>query len=59
MAPKRKASGPGAGGPSAKRIASGVNTPVSLSSDDEYSDSGDAGDFSEHESAVPQKYDRT
>ncbi|WPH03876.1 Hypothetical protein R9X50_00675900 [Acrodontium crateriforme] len=58
MAPKRKASGPGVAAPSAKRIASGVNTPASLSSDDEYSDDGDAGDFSEHESAAPQKYDQ-
>ena len=41
MAPKRKAAAPGAGR-SAKRIASGMNTPVSMgSSDDEYSDSGD------------------
>lgn len=40
MAPKRKA--PGAPGRAAKRVASGVNTPVSMgSSDDDYSDYGD------------------
>ena len=46
MPPKRKA--PAAAGRAVKRVASGVNTPVSMGSsdhdddDDEYSDYGDA-----------------
>lgn len=48
MAPKRKA--PAANGRAAKRVASGVNTPVSMgSSDDDFSDYGDVEDEPEYE----------
>ncbi|GAB7347029.1 hypothetical protein MBLNU459_g3174t1 [Dothideomycetes sp. NU459] len=48
MAPKRKA--PVASGRAAKRVASGVNTPVSMgSSDDDFSDYEDADDVDTYE----------
>ena len=53
MPPKRKA--PAANGRSSKRVASGVSTPVSLVSDDEYGSDGDEYDSSERD--APRKYD--
>lgn len=53
MAPKRKATQ--AGGPSSKRVASGMNTPVTVGSDDDYRSDGEDG-MSEEEEA-PGKYD--
>jgi DNA excision repair protein ERCC-3 len=54
MAPKRKAAP--AAGRQAKRVASGVSTPVSQGSDDEYrSDGDDLSDDAVEE--VPRKYD--
>jgi len=49
MAPKRKAAGT-ASERSAKRVASGVSTPVSLGSDsdDDYSESGEVDEVSKH-----------
>jgi len=55
MAPKRKA--PAASGRPSKRVASGVSTPVSLDSDDDYSDT-ESHEISEKEGAArAQKYD--
>lgn len=52
MPPKRKA--PAANGRASKRVASGVNTPVSPDSDDDYS----MGSESDPEGrAAPQQYD--
>jgi len=55
MAPKRKA--PAANGRATKRVASGVSTPVSIDSDDEYTGS-EAYEMSERENeASTHKYD--
>lgn len=52
MPPKRKA--PATTGRASKRVASGVSTPVSIDSDDDYS----MGSESDPEGrAAPQKYD--
>lgn len=52
MAPKRKA--PAANGRPTKRVASGVSTPVSRGSDDEYDESED---WNDSEREAPHKYD--
>ena len=56
MAPKRKA--PAANARPSKRIASGVSTPVSIGSDDDFSGS-EANESSGREGAAPRnhKYD--
>ncbi|KAK4544158.1 hypothetical protein LTR36_004368 [Oleoguttula mirabilis] len=53
MPPKRKA--PAASGRPSKRVASGISTPVSIGSDDEYSGS-EAYESSGLDSAAPQKH---
>ena len=52
MPPKRKA--PAANGRPSKRVASGVSTPISRTSDDEYDESED---WDESEREAPHKYD--
>lgn len=54
MAPKRKAAAASDGRPS-KRTASGVNTPVSLLSDDDYSEEDSWEEMSDR--PAPRKYD--
>lgn len=57
MAPKRKGSTAPSARPS-KRVASGVNTPQSMS-DDDYDSEGDVSDemMSEGDKKAPKKYD--
>ncbi|KAK5736367.1 DNA repair helicase RAD25 [Elasticomyces elasticus] len=55
MAPKRKASA--ATGRASKRVASGVSTPVSIDSDDDYSGSEENESLGPN-SAAPPKYDK-
>lgn len=54
MAPKRKAGA--TAGRSTKRIASGVNTPVSAVSDDDFSGGSDE-EYDSEERAAPRKLD--
>jgi DNA excision repair protein ERCC-3 len=58
MAPTKRKAAP-AGGRQAKRVASGVSTPVSLDSDDEYRSNGDdpSDDAMEDVEQVSRKYD--
>jgi len=55
MAPKRKA--PAASGRASKRVASGVSTPVSIDSDDDFSGS-EGNESTGPNSAAPPKYDK-
>lgn len=55
MPPKRKA-GAAPGRPT-KRIASGVSTPVSIGSDDEYSENEEYASSGKESAVVRQKYD--
>ncbi|KAF2171152.1 hypothetical protein M409DRAFT_35856 [Zasmidium cellare ATCC 36951] len=55
MPPKRKGTGPAGGRPS-KRVASGVSTPKSMVSDDDYSE-GDESSEMLSEREAPTKYD--
>ena len=60
MAPKRKAAN-AAEGRSSKRVASGMNTPVSIGSDgsdDEYSDIGDVEETEETPQRFASQYHR-
>ncbi|KAK0276699.1 DNA repair helicase RAD25 [Friedmanniomyces endolithicus] len=55
MAPKRKA--PATSGRASKRVASGVSTPVSIDSDDDFSGS-EGNESTGPNSAAPPKYDK-
>jgi DNA excision repair protein ERCC-3 len=58
MAPIKRKAAPAAGR-QAKRAASGVSTPVSMGSDDEYRSDGDdpSDDAMDEIEEVPRKYD--